>query len=36
MILALLEVNELVPNAFRDEDTASVLLNNRFLVLKID
>lgn len=34
MILALLEVNKLVANAFRDEDTASMLLNNRFLVLK--
>lgn len=33
MILALLEVNEFVTNAFRDEDTPSMLLHNGFFVL---
>lgn len=33
MILALLEVNEFITNAFRDEDTPSMLLHNGFFVL---
>lgn len=36
MVLALLEVEQLVSNAFLDEDTPGVLLNNRFLVLLSD
>lgn len=34
VILALLEMNEFVADAFRNEDTPGMLLNNGFFILK--